>query len=282
MRVIVVAVACVAVAAGSVRALAQDTEPVSTGNPSVAPLKWVGRLVTPAPTKDHPNEVSECTGQFIAPNVVLTAAHCLRDLPDNPTGPWYDLTKQIFTLQYQAGVGSHTFKTICGKTNPLWTLPSNYASLKSGPQNAAMEVASQHDFAMILVDGDSATGAMPYQLDWKGKVKRAVRVGYAGDILDEEVVQQSPGVVFFAGDIPLFKESLPNLVVQWQSITDFTNGSSGGAWIANFNTTEGPNNNQLVAVTSFGNARFPGATFAAYLTAAEFNPLLSSVLNGCK
>jgi hypothetical protein len=75
---------------------------------------------------------------------------------------------------------------------------------------------------------------------------------------------------------------VPNLVVQWQSITDFTNGSSGGAWITNFNTTEGPNNNQLIAVTSFGNARFPGATFAAYLTAAEFNPLLSSVLNGCK
>jgi hypothetical protein len=282
MRAFCLTVACVVSVAGSNPALAQAIEPASTGNPSVAPLKWVGRLVTPAPTTDHPNQVAECTAQFIAPNVIITAAHCLRDLADNPTGPWYDLTNQTFTLQYQAGTGSHTFKTVCGATNPLWTVPANFASLKPGQQNAAIEAVSQHDFAMILVDGNSPTGVMPYLLDWKGKVTRAVRVGYAGDILDEEVVQQSNGAVFFANDVPLFKQSLPNIVVQWQSITDFTNGSSGGAWIANFNTTEGPNNNMLIAVTSFGNSGYPGGTFAAYLTAAEFNPLLQMVSKGCK
>jgi hypothetical protein len=282
MRIIWVAVACAVAAAVSAAANAQQVEPVSTGNPSVAPLKWVGRLVTPAPTKQYPNEVSECTGQFITPNVVLTAGHCLRDIVDNPTGPWYDLTNQTFTLQYQAGVGSQTFKTVCGAVNPLWTLPANYSSMSANQKNDAMESASQHDFAMILVNGTSPTGAMPYELDWKGKVNEVVRVGYAGDILDEEVIQRSPGIVFFANDIPLFDQSLPNIVVQWQSITDFTNGSSGGAWVANFNTTEGPNNNKLIAVTSFGNSDYPGATFAAYLTAAEFNPLLANVSGGCK
>jgi hypothetical protein len=49
----------------------------------------------------------------------------------------------------------------------------------------------------------------------------------------------------------------------------------------------GANNNILIAVTSFGadyqgTNPFPGGTFAAYLTAAEFNPLLASVSNGCK
>lgn len=255
---------------------------MSTGNPSVAPLKWVGKISTPAPTRAHPNEMSECTGQFIAPNVVLTAAHCLRDLPDNPTGPWYDLTKQTFTLQYQAGIGSRTFKTICGLTNPLWTVPSNFSSLAAAQQNDIIASIGQHDFAMILVDGNSPTGVMPYELDWKGKVTNAVKVGYAGDILEDEVIQQSAGIVFFADDIPMFEQPLPNLVVQWQGITDFTDGSSGGAWVANFSTDEGSNRNLLIAVTSFANDNYPGATFAAYLTAAEFNPLIKSVLNGCK
>jgi hypothetical protein len=262
--------------------LAQSQQPLTTGNPSVAPFKWVGRLVTPAPTKQHPNEVSECTGQFIGPNIVLTAAHCLRDLPDNPTGPWYDLTKQTFTLQYQAGVGSQMFKTVCGATNPQWVFPPNYAQMTAPQKDAVIAQASQHDFAMLLVDGNSPTGAMPYQTDWKGKFNGAVKVGYAGNILDEEVVQESRGIVFFANDIPMFPQSLPNLVVQWQSATDFTNGSSGGAWVANFSNSEGANSNILIAVTSFGNDAYPGATFGAYLTAAEFNPLLNFVANGCK
>jgi len=33
---------------------------------------------------------------------------------------------------------------------------------------------------------------------------------------------------------------------------------------------------------SFTNTAYPGAMLAAYLTAAEFNPLLASVSNGCK
>lgn len=282
MRFVRIAVACAAIAAGNASSNAQQNQPTSTGNPTVAPQKWVGRLVTPAPTAQHPNEVSECTAQFIAPNVLLTAAHCLRDLPDNPTGPWYDLTNQIFQLQYQAGVASQTFKTVCGAVNPQWTLPSNFSAMNTAQKNDAIAVASQHDYAMILVNGNSPTGTMPYMLDWKGKVNEVVRVGYAGDILDEEVVQRSPGIVFFANDIPLFDASTPNLVVQWQSLTDFTNGSSGGAWVANYNSTEGANNNKLIAVTSFGNSSYPGATFAAYLTAAEFNPLLANVQGGCK
>ncbi len=80
----------------------------------------------------------------------------------------------------------------------------------------------------------------------------------------------------------MFPESPPNLVVHWQSITDLTSGTSGGAWIANFNPTEGPNNNLLIAVTSFKNDAYPGAILAAYLTSAEFNPLLDSVSNGCR
>jgi hypothetical protein len=262
--------------------VAQNAKPVSTGNPSVAPLKWVGMLINPVPTKKDPNLVSECTGQFIRPNVVLTAGHCIKDLPDDPNGAGFDLSKQVFILQYQNGEGSHTFKTVCALTSPLWKLPPNFASMNDDQQAAAFRAMSGHDFAMVLVDGTSPTGTMPYALDWKGKVSDAVRVGYAVDILNGEIVQQGDGIVFFANQIPMFPENPSNLVVHWQSITDLTQGTSGGAWIANFDTDEGPNSNLLIAVTSFTNTAYPGAMMAAYLTAAEFNPLLASVSSGCK
>lgn len=267
---------------GVTRVAQNEPQVANTGNPSVAPLKWVGLLVSPNPTKDHPNQVAECTGQFIKPNIVLTAAHCIKDVTDNPAGPWFDLTKQTFVLQYQNGEGSHTFKTVCAATAPGWAVPSNYATLKGGQKAKAQRAASEHDFALVLVDGNSPTGTMPYALDWKGKVSAAVRVGYAADILDGEIIQQAEGIVFFSNAIPMFPELPPNLVVHWQSVTDLSQGSSGGAWIANFSTDEGTNNNILIAVTSFGNSDYPGAVMGTYLTAAEFNPLLAYVSNGCK
>jgi hypothetical protein len=264
-------------------AVAQNGPQVSsTGNPSVAPLKWVGMMISPTPTKDDPNLVAACTGQFIKPNIVLTAAHCVKDVVDNPTGPWFDLTKQVFVLQYQNGEGSHTFKTVCAATSPGWQVPQNFATLKGPQKNRAQRAASGHDFALILVDGTSPTGVMPYALDWKGKVTDAVRVGYAADILDGEIIQQAEGIVFFANAIPMFPEAPTNLVVHWQSITDLTQGSSGGGWIANYSSEEASDKNVLVAVTSFNDTGYPGAIMGAYLTAAEFNPLLNFVSNGCK
>jgi Trypsin-like peptidase domain len=264
-------------------AVAQNGPQVSsTGNPSVAPLKWVGMVINPTPTKDDPNLVAACTGQFIKPNIVLTAAHCVKDVVDNPTGPWFDLTKQVFVLQYQNGEGSHTFKTVCAATPPGWQVPADFVTLKITQKNRAQRAASGHDFALILVDGTSPTGVMPYALDWKGKVTDAVRVGYAADILDGEIIQQAEGIVFFANAIPMFPEAPTNLVVHWQSITDLTQGSSGGAWIANYSSQETQDKNVLVAVTSFNDTGYPGAIMGAYLTAAEFNPLLNFVSNGCK
>lgn len=264
-------------------ALAQNGAQVaSTGNPSVAPLKWVGMVINPTPTKDDPDLVAACTGQFIQPNIVLTAAHCVKNVTENPTGPWFDLTKQRFILQYQNGEGSHTFKTVCAATPPGWQVPANFESLKAAQKNQAQRAASAHDFALILVDGKSPTGVMPYALDWKGKATDAVRVGYASDILDGEVIQEAEGIVFFADAIPMFPENPGNLVVHWQSITDLTQGSSGGAWIANYSRDEAQNKNVLIAVTSFNDTGYPGAIMGAYLTAAEFNPLLNYVSNGCK
>ena len=76
---------------------------------------------------------------------------------------------------------------------------------------------------------------------------------------------------------------MANEIVQWGPSVDETQGMSGGAWIANFDTTgKAANANTLFAVSSYASSSFPGASFAAYLTADEFNPLLKSVSNGCK
>ena len=260
-----------------------DTAPAeaTTGNPSLPPLKWVGLLVIPTPTQKDPTAIVECTAQFIKPNVVLTAAHCVRDLVASPTGPWPDATKGTFWLQYQNQEGT-PFKIRCAAVNPLWRLPSNYASMKQDDQADAQHVIFQHDFAMLLVDGVSPTGAMPYALDWKGTVDYATRVGYAADIFNGQIIQKSGGAVFFADAIPMLPRSYPGIVVQWAPITDLTAGTSGGAWIANFSTEEKPDANKLIAVTSFQFGAYPGGEGAAYLTAAEFNPLLAEVSNGCK
>ena len=79
----------------STMAAAQDKEqPLIAGNPAVAPLKWVGLLVF----RNAKGQTFSRTAQFIAPRVLLTAAHCVRD---NTTGEWYDASKMFFFLQFK-------------------------------------------------------------------------------------------------------------------------------------------------------------------------------------
>jgi hypothetical protein len=290
---IAVALSAVAVCAGGIcGSLAQSViTPIPLvlypADISAAPYKWVGRLVTPNPAAADSFIV--CTAQFITPNVILTAGHCIKDLPSYPTGPWADPSTGQFQLQYNGGDATAVMKIVCGLTNPLWAYPADYNSLTQDQQQAAQDAALPHDFAMLLVDGISPTGVMPYALDWKGKYQNAKRIGYPGDILSGYVMVWAPGIVFSAAAIPLpVGANSPNLVVQWGPVTDATEGMSGGAWVETDDS-----NNTLIAVTSFNSnihtdsptaevPGFPGGTWAAYLTAAEFNPLLLRVQNGCR
>ena len=253
----------------------------TSGNPTVAPFKWAGLLAIP--TLDDPDTQTLCTGQFITPNVVLTAAHCLQD-PSTPKGPWPNPSTGTFMLQYQNGHASQTFKIVCGAANPLWA------------QKLAGWNGVEHDFAMLLVDGTSPTGHMSYALDWKGRYAYAWRIGYPQDILSGSFIEFAPGIVFFGDSIPFAETGklggpplMSNAVVQWGPITDATHGMSGGAWIANMDEDNDAGSNVLIAVTSSGPIvpntsapLFPGGTWAAYLTSAEFNPLLDYVSGGCK
>ncbi|GEM_PF-2816813 len=252
----------------------------ATGNPSVAPLKWVGLVMNRVDKKNY----NYCTGQFIAPRIVLTAGHCVKEEGKNT---WKDINNMTFILQFQNGEGSRVYKAVCAATLEAYRFPADYADLPEVEQNAAFLKAAQHDYAMILVDSDSLTGVIRWQADWKGKWVGATRVGYPGQILGGEIVQQSHGIVFFADAIPIFTKggnpvAYPGLVVHWQSVINLTQGSSGGAWVANSASNEGQNSNVAISVTSFNNNAFPGAMFGPYFTEKGFNALLRYTAAGCK
>jgi V8-like Glu-specific endopeptidase len=251
-----------------------------TGNPAIAPVKWVGLVMTRLSSTD----IEYCTGQFIAPRVVLTAGHCVKDIDKNT---WNDVNNMSFILQFQNGEGSHVYKVVCAAALDAYSHPANYASLTKDQQQTADLAAHQNDYAMILVDSDSLTGTIAWQGDWKGKWLGATRIGYPGDILNGEIIQQAHGIVFFADSIPIFTndgttQSFPNLVVHWQRNTKLTQGSSGGAWIVNFDPAEGQGSNIAISVSSFIMTDLAGAIFGPYLTATNVNALLQFTQSGCK
>ncbi len=248
--------------------LAEDKPPDigNTGNPSTAPLKWVGLFYGEAKAGGF-----ACTAQFIAPRIILTAAHCIQD---NLTGEWYDLKKMQFFLQYQNKSYSHRYNVVCAARLNAW-IPTVGANATDQDKFIAIQQAYQYDFAMILLDGESTTGVFRVDLDAAGKYGFAEEIGYPGAILGGKIIQQDLG---FLG-LSFFPA---NVMVLWHFNENMTGGTSGGAWIANPNSNEGPQNNVIVGLTSFGNEKWPRTTFGPYLRKDYYTKLFSYVSNGCK
>jgi hypothetical protein len=256
----------VAVAMSTVAAAEDNPQPLIAGNPAVAPLKWVGLLMF----QNAKNETFSCTAQFIAPRVLLTAAHCVQD---NQTGEWYDTNKMYFFLQYQNDNASDIYKVIC--TGHLaGYAPKIAANATDDQKEQAFEDAMQYDYAMILVNHDSITGHMKVDTEWLGKHPAAVQIGYPGAIEGGMIVQRDPGVLALS-------LSRPNEVILMHANPNMTQGTSGGAWIANFTNGESQGNNVIVGVTSFGNPSWPGITFGPYFRQDTYGSLFDYVSKGC-
>jgi hypothetical protein len=93
-------------------------------------------------------------------------------------------------------------------------------------------------------------------------------------MLRGEIIQKAHGEIYF----PNF--TMPNIVALRHNNSDLTQGSSGGAWVANFSKQEDAEHNILITVSSFIMKEQSGVSFAAYPTPA-LRRLFDYVSKGC-
>ena len=256
----------VAVAMSTAAAADDSPQPLIAGNPAVAPLKWVGLLVF----KNAKGETFSCTAQFIAPRVLLTAAHCVRD---QATGEFYDTSNMYFFLQYQNDNWSDVYKVVCAGHLGAY-VPKLPPSASDDAKQEAFDNAMQFDYAMILVNHDSITGHFKVDTDWLGKHPAAYQIGYPGAIEGGMIIQRDLGLLALA-------LSRSNEIILMHANPNMTQGTSGGAWISNFSTTESADANVVIGVTSFGMPVWPGITFGPYFRQESYGGLFDYVSKGC-
>jgi V8-like Glu-specific endopeptidase len=214
-----------------------------SGNPEQYPLAWAGKLFfTTAQGVDK-----VCSGQFISSSVVLTAAHCVQD---RETGR-YNGNFQ-FALQYHQGNYSQVYAWNCAATLNGW-VTEGY----------------RWDYAMIRVNGQSASGHIGWKYNWQNYGSVAV-IGYPVDIASGQIVQVEDG--------PL-KLTENGLVEVRLGDPNFGPGSSGGAWIGDYTTRAQAN--YVLTVMSHGIRGRPEYSYGPYWD-DTFKNLLNYAEGGCR
>lgn len=193
--------------------------PRASGNPVSRPLRWAGRLeFSPDGGSAH------CSAQFIAPSILLTAAHCVRD-PE--TGNFYD--DHTFYLKFDQGYFDVEYPAYCKMTKAGWVQSSNDRYM--------------YDYALIVVQDSSATGNMGLHFNYRlNQYPRAASIGYPAAVRGGQVIQVVQGPVtasIFEGVLRLSHGDRPP-----------RQGSSGGAWVGKYSRNLG-NVNYAISVNSF-------------------------------
>ncbi len=219
----------------------------AAGDVNTVPLVFAGKMFFSKRDGDF-----MCSAQFISKNVVLTAAHCVRD--DKSGDFWKNIT---FFLQYDQGRASAKYTSTCVATFNTWVQEGNDKYLS--------------DFAMYQVDTDSKTGWFGTQWDWQGDYKSATKIGYPVGISKGEVIQVLPGPITIDSGLVELRHGDPNE----------QGGSSGGAWIGDYDSKGDPNHNHIISIESFGFEGKPGVDYGPYFD-DRVKKLFDYVSNGCK
>jgi hypothetical protein len=218
-----------------------------SGPSYTTPLKWAGRLFFRSPAGDQ-----VCSAQFISPQIILTAAHCVRD---SATGSFYE--NIAFALQYHNNEASRRYTPRCVATPDKW--------VGAAPQNLPW------DYALILTD-QSLTGHFGWEVNWDGAATAVAKIGYPAAIASGEVIQvdHGPATMSIDGAILQLRHGNPRS----------TEGGSGGAWVERYSNGTDRDANRILTVTSFLIRPEPEVAYGPYLN-EEFNRLLLYVKGGC-
>jgi len=219
------------------------------GNLYQKPLFWVGKLFYTTPDGDF-----QCTAQFISPQVILTAAQCVRD---SETGDFY--TDFVFALQYKDGKYLKTYGYKCAATKNAWVQPGNerYA----------------FDYATILVDANSASGYFGTHNSYPADAyNEAVLTAYVGGVADGGVIQT------FKGPVKVFDDG--TVGIKHGSSANF-GGAAGGAIVGAYSEGADPNANYVISVDSFAYNDEPGIDYGPYLD-DKFKSLWDYTENNCE
>lgn len=219
----------------------------ASGNVTEKPLYWAGKLFYTKPDGDY-----VCSAQFIGPNIVLTAAHCVRD---SDTGNWYE--NIAFALQYNDGKYGGIYRPECFATLGGWVSQD--------------ETKWNYDFATILVDAPSKTGHFGTRWSWAGDYNEATMVGYPVSMQDGQVIQVEKGPIRIEDGIVEMHHGNPKNL----------GGASGGAWIGGFTSGDQDGTNRVISVQSFHYEGLEGYGFGPYLE-ESFRKLWLFTENGCK
>src|SRR5215468_1887282 len=116
---------------------------------TMRPQWWTGRVLFVATD----GTIMSCAADLVAPGIVLTAAHCLRD---SNTGQWF--SKLVYVFDYQRGSGRR-IPSECMATYNGWVSkePSRW----------------ELDYGFVKIRGGTTIGHFGWESGWWGKYETA-------------------------------------------------------------------------------------------------------------
>ena len=218
---------------------------------TMPPHWWTGRVLFAAAA----GTIMSCAADLVAPGLVLTAAHCLRD---NSTGQW--VAKLVFVFDYQRDSGRR-IPSECFATYHGWISqePSRWG----------------WDYGFVKIRGGTTIGHFGWESGWWGKQETAALVSGRPALPERPV----PTGTLVKG----WNEKIVGLKLKPDaSAAGLTTGLKGGGWIGRYEEAgSNPQSNVVLSVTSHQVGDDSGTSYGPYWD-DEFVRLMEYAKRGCQ